>query len=88
MAATWNTELVERVGAALGEETHAMGCEVLLGPCVNIVRHPLAGRNFESYSEDPHLAGKIGGAWARRGAAWSVGEKRVRRAKRPGGWTR
>jgi beta-glucosidase len=60
MASSWNPALVEQVGAALGEETRAMGCDILLGPCVNIVRHPLAGRNFEAYSEDPYLAGKIG----------------------------
>ncbi len=65
MAATWNTDLIEQVGAALGEETRAMGADVLLGPCVNIVRHPLAGRNFEAYSEDPLLAGKIGSAWVK-----------------------
>ena len=60
MASSWDPALIERVGAALGEETRAMGCDILLGPCVNIVRHPLAGRNFEAYSEDPFLAGKIG----------------------------
>ncbi len=64
-AASWNPALVERVGVALGEETHALGCDVLLGPCVNIVRHPLAGRNFESYAEDPYLAGRIGIAWVK-----------------------
>jgi beta-glucosidase len=65
IAASWDTDLVERVGQALGEETLAMGCSILLGPCVNIVRHPLAGRNFESYSEDPYLAGQIGTAWVK-----------------------
>lgn len=60
MAASWDPALIERVGVALAEETRAMGCDILLGPCVNIVRHPLAGRNFEAYSEDPFLAGKIG----------------------------
>ena len=40
-AASWNPELIERVGRALAAETHALGCDVLLGPCVNIVRHPL-----------------------------------------------
>lgn len=65
MAASWNTELIERVGAALADETRAMGCDVLLGPCVNIVRHPLAGRNFEAYSEDPFHAGTIGIAWVK-----------------------
>jgi beta-glucosidase len=65
MASTWNPDLIEKAAAALAEETRAMGCEVLLGPCVNIVRHPLAGRNFEAYSEDPYLAGRIGVAWVK-----------------------
>lgn len=64
-AASWNPELIERVGRALAEETRGLGCDVLLGPCVNIVRHPLAGRNFESYAEDPYLAGRIGIAWVK-----------------------
>ena len=59
LAATWNPELINRVGAALGEETRARGCAVLLGPCVNIHRSPLGGRNFESYSEDPYLSSRI-----------------------------
>ncbi len=58
MGAAWNPDLVEEVGQALGEETRAMGCDILLGPCVNIVRHPLGGRNFETYAEDPYLAGR------------------------------
>jgi beta-glucosidase len=65
MAASWNTGLIERVGMALAEEARAMGCDILLGPCVNIARTPLAGRNFESYSEDPYLAGRIGVAWVK-----------------------
>ncbi|MDD5339429.1 MAG: glycoside hydrolase family 3 N-terminal domain-containing protein, partial [Dehalococcoidales bacterium] len=59
MAATWNPDLINKVGAALGEETLARGCAVLLGPCVNIHRSPLGGRNFESYSEDPYLSQKM-----------------------------
>ena len=59
LAATWNTVLIRRVGAALGEETKARGCAILLGPCVNIHRSPLGGRNFESYSEDPYLSSRI-----------------------------
>jgi beta-glucosidase len=59
MAATWNPDLVNKVGAALGEETRARGCVVLLGPCVNIHRSPLGGRNFESYSEDPYLSSQM-----------------------------
>jgi beta-glucosidase len=65
MAASWNPDLIKQVGQALGKETRAMGCDILLGPCVNIVRTPLAGRNFESYSEDPYLAGRIGVAWVK-----------------------
>jgi beta-glucosidase len=73
MASSWNPELVERVGAALGEETRGLGCDILLGPCVNIVRVPLAGRNFESYSEDPYLAGRIGVAWVKGVQSRQVG---------------
>jgi beta-glucosidase len=65
LAAAWDPELIERVGAALGEEARALGYDVLLGPCVNIIRTPLAGRNFESYAEDPFLAGETGAAWVR-----------------------
>lgn len=65
MGSSWNNALVERVGEALAEETRAMGCDILLGPCVNIVRHPLAGRNFETYSEDPYLAGRTGVAYVK-----------------------
>jgi beta-glucosidase len=65
MASTWNRDLIERVGIALAEETRHLGCHILLGPCVNIVRSPLGGRNFETYSEDPYLAGQIGVAYVR-----------------------
>lgn len=73
MAASWSPDLIERVGVALGEETRAMGCDILLGPCVNIVRHPLAGRNFEAYSEDPYQAGCIGTAWVKGLQSQNVG---------------
>ncbi len=63
MASTWNTELVERVGAALGEETKAKGAHILLAPTVNIHRSPLAGRNFECYSEDPYLTARLAVAY-------------------------
>lgn len=65
LASTWNPELIERVGAALEQEVWYLGCHVLLAPCVNIVRSPLDGRNFETYSVDPYLAGQIGLAYVR-----------------------
>ncbi len=73
MGASWNTKLIERVGQALGDETRGMGCDVLLGPCVNIVRYPLGGRNFETYSEDPYLAGKIAVAYIKGVQSRGVG---------------
>ena len=73
MAASWNPELIERVGRALGEETKALGCDLLLGPCVNIARHPLWGRNYESYSEDPYLTGQIGVAYVKGVQSVKVG---------------
>jgi beta-glucosidase len=73
LAATWNPELIEQVGQALAVETLAFGCDILLGPCVNIVRTPLAGRNFEAYSEDPFLVGKIGVGWVRGIQSQGVG---------------
>ncbi len=73
MASSWNPELIQRVGVALAEETKALGCDVLLGPCVNIIRHPLAGRNFESFAEDPYLAGEIGVAYVNGVQSQNVG---------------
>lgn len=63
MASSWNRELLTRVGAALADETRHLGCHILLGPCINIVRSPLGGRNFETFSEDPFLAGQMGIAY-------------------------
>ena len=65
MGSSWNRALIEKVGAALADETRHLGCHILLGPCVNIVRSPLGGRNFETYSEDPYLAGEIGAAYVK-----------------------
>src|SRR5512133_1116818 len=65
MAATWHEELIERTGAQLAQETKAKGAQVLLGPTVNIQRTPLAGRNFECFSEDPYLSGKMAAAYIR-----------------------
>ncbi len=63
LASSWNTELVERVGQALADETKMKGAQVLLGPTVNIQRSPLGGRNFECFSEDPYLSARLAVAY-------------------------
>jgi len=64
-SATWNPELETRVGAAIGQEARAVGADTLLAPGMNIIWHPLSGRNQEYYGEDPFLAGEIGVAFVR-----------------------
>ncbi|GHO93913.1 beta-glucosidase [Reticulibacter mediterranei] len=63
LASTWNTDLVRRVGQALGQEARSKGAHVLLAPTVNIHRSPLNGRNFENYSEDPYLSARMAVAY-------------------------
>lgn len=65
VANSWNEELGERIGQALGEEAACQGVGVLLGPGLNIKRSPLCGRNFEYFSEDPYLAGKMAAGYIR-----------------------
>src|SRR5690606_2131501 len=65
VANSWNVELGEKVGEYLGEEAISQKVNVLLGPGVNMKRNPLCGRNFEYFSEDPYLAGKMAASYIR-----------------------
>src|ERR1039458_9138411 len=59
LAASWDTELAKRMGAAMGSDARARGVHFLLGPGVNIYRAPMGGRNFEYFGEDPYLASRM-----------------------------
>ncbi len=72
-AASFDEDLLEQLGSALGEECRAEKVSVLLGPALNIKRSPLCGRNFEYFSEDPYLAGKLAAAQVRGVQKWDVG---------------
>ena len=65
MASSFDPGLLGQVAGALGEETLALGRDMLLGPCINIARAPVGGRNFESYGEDPYLAARFGEAYVK-----------------------
>ncbi len=65
LGATWDPDLVEKLGGLLGDEARAKGAQVLLAPTINLHRSPKGGRNFECYSEDPVLSGRLAAAFVR-----------------------
>jgi beta-glucosidase len=68
--ATWDPDLERRIGEAMGKETAAKGGNVLLAPCINLLRHPAWGRAQETYGEDSHLIGEMGAAFVEGAQRW------------------
>lgn len=73
MASSWDPDILHAVGTAIGEEARAQGVGVVLGPGCNLKRNPLCGRNFEYYSEDPYLSGKLAAGFIRGVEGQGVG---------------
>ena len=72
-AGSWDPELLEQIGAAIGEEAKEQGVGLVLGPGANLKRNPLCGRNFEYFCEDPYLAGKLAAGFIRGVEAQGIG---------------
>ena len=71
-AGSWDAELLAEIGAAIGEEAREQGVGLVLGPGANLKRNPLCGRNFEYFSEDPYLAGKLAAGFVRGAEAQGI----------------
>ena len=89
LSCTWDTETAAAFGRLLAEELLAMDQHVLLAPCMNLMRSPLGGRNFENLGEDPYLAGRVAAAYiqgAQQSGIWKLGSAAGAAPKRRSCW--